>query len=285
MTYLASSRGLCDAGRMNTIKITLGFGSAAALVCGLLVATPASAATPDVQTQSARSVDGSARKARGRVPGAKCKKKGKIVNTELYGTLKCKKKGKKLAWKQIAAPGSTPGSAPGSQPGSPPGSTSTSCATGGSCVVGDTGPGGGKVFYIVGKSNLEAAPNGWNGGADPQKEWCNLDTNLGTGTAIGTGTFNTNLMIAACASGAGNTARSYRGGGKTDWSLPSLAEVDQMYLQRALIGGLDVGLGYWSSSQFNATLAWYELFNSGFQTNPTKRMLNSVRPVRAFLAK
>ena len=61
------------------------------------------------------------------------------------------------------------------------------CAQGGLCAVGDTGPGGGLVFYVHYDADdlftcgatlastckyLEVAPNTWDGGsADPTKLW------------------------------------------------------------------------------------------------------------------
>lgn len=290
MTLLASSGGLCHAGHMITIKIVVGFVSAAGLVGGLLVATPASAAQPDSQTQSARSVEGSARKAAGRVPGGKCKKKGKIVSTDMYGTLKCKKKkkGKKLVWKQIAAPGAEPGSPPGAGPGVPPGAAS--CATGAACVIGDTGPGGGKVFYVAGGPGkyLEAAPAGWasGGGAirlDPTIVWCNnAATDIPfTLEAVGTGSENTTRILAGCASGAAVSARAYGGGGKTDWFLPSKGELNQMLNHKTKVGGLGLGF-YWSSSQGNQTHAWEQNFSNGKQFVNPKGDRKAVRPVRAF---
>ena len=58
--------------------------------------------------------------------------------------------------------------------------TALTCAEGGTCVVGDIGPGGGIIFYVSRlnftstSSNcnteckyLEVAPSGWNGGSDP----------------------------------------------------------------------------------------------------------------------
>ena len=53
------------------------------------------------------------------------------------------------------------------------------CAQGGTCIVGNTGPGGGKVFYVQTATEsapwryLEAAPNTWSGeDFDPTIKWC-----------------------------------------------------------------------------------------------------------------
>ena len=132
------------------------------------------------------------------------------------------------------------------------------CAIGGACV-GDTGPGGGTVFYVA-SSNftstgsvcgtecryLEAAPPGWitadtpagqtNCGipgtspADPVCEWLgNTSAAIGsTGTGIGTGYANTSAMITRddTAGKAATVARAFQGGGKTDWLLPSKDELN-----------------------------------------------------------
>ena len=92
------------------------------------------------------------------------------------------------------------------------------CVAGGPCAIGDTGPGGGIVFYDAGSVQpwgryLEAAPEGWSGAPwDPVALWCSITDTLipgAMGTAIGTGAANTANMIAACSSGAANLARSY----------------------------------------------------------------------------
>jgi Protein of unknown function (DUF1566) len=69
------------------------------------------------------------------------------------------------------------------------------CATGGTCVVGNTGPGGGIVYYVdsVGFScgptleaicnYLEVAPSGWNIGADPLKVWATGNSSSGNAIA------------------------------------------------------------------------------------------------------
>jgi len=110
-------------------------------------------------------------------------------------------------------------------------------------VVGDTGPGGGTVFYVDetagdGSRYMEAVVAGttpaWddtNGGSYYQ--WCvgtGQTNNVTTGTAIGSGTTNTDNMVAACTSGAANSVRAYTGGGLLagSWSLPSLDELNAL---------------------------------------------------------
>ena len=93
-------------------------------------------------------------------PGAKCPKKNKTVTTKKYGKLKCTKVGKNSIWKKVATPKpvTTPVTPPTTPTPTPP---ALSCAAGGTCVVGDTGPGGGKIFMAVptpGFRYLEAAP-------------------------------------------------------------------------------------------------------------------------------
>jgi hypothetical protein len=111
--------------------------------------------------------------------------------------------------------------------------SSWSCAKGGACVAGETGPGGGVVFYVAPTtftsaapcgSNckyLEAAPNTWNGAI--------LDPGLAVGAAISDGTQitpipkeigkgyeSTNLMPNAAAK---NAVWGVNIGGKTDWYI------------------------------------------------------------------
>lgn len=188
-----------------------------------------------------------------------------------------------------------------------------SCAAGGACVVGDTGPGGGKVFYVAPASftstgsacgtackYLETAPIGWikaatpagqtNCGtpgtstADPKCLWSgNTTTKIGTtSNAIGAGYANTSAMIAQSnlAGRAATVARAFQGGGKTDWYLPSKDELSQVYLQKSLIGGFDFNY-YWSSSELDMSKAWMQGFD-GYGDNYAKTNAFYVRPVRAF---
>lgn len=127
------------------------------------------------------------------------------------------------------------------------------CAAGGICKIGNTGPGGGEVFYDAGSRQswgryLEFAPEGWSGSqSDPKVVWCNdgdvllnsaptvhgwlsfgLKIGDGLGQKIGDGRANTELMLAGCRSGAALMSRAYRGGGQNDWFLPSSGELNEL---------------------------------------------------------
>ena len=199
------------------------------------------------------------------------------------------------------------------------------CVPGSSCQIGNTGPGGGIVFYDAGSQKswgryLEAAPNGWSGSADdPKAEWCNVYTNLAAsvtdaavratfGVEIGKGKANTDLMLANCTSGAGVLARLYKGGGKSDWYLPSRFELEALckYARYQPTENSDVTcnaggilrqgfadfLGYWSSSEYQSGGEGFygsplikEFQSSGVETRILlggKNITIYVRPIRAF---
>jgi hypothetical protein len=165
-----------------------------------------------------------------------------------------------------------------------------SCAQGGRCAIGSKGPGGGKVFYDAGSKRawgryLEAAPVGWSGSPnDPRVPWCDDGRQVligGTKAGIGKGAANTRRMAAKCRSGAANSARAYKGGGKSDWYLPSKAELNALYKNRAAVGGCP-NYGCWSSTEADAGYAWFQDFSSGLQLGGKKDFADGVRPIRAF---
>jgi hypothetical protein len=170
--------------------------------------------------------------------------------------------------------------------------------------VGDTGPGGGKVFYVsktgftMTDDNqlchyLEAAPSDqattllWASSS-------HTTTNIAdTGTAIGTGRKNTALILATDANApAAKACKDYTGGGLTGWFLPSKDELDLMYknLAQKGLGGFKTVENtsnwshiYWSSSQYNYSYSQFQYFSDGNQSsNGTKNDSFSVRAVRAF---
>jgi hypothetical protein len=171
-----------------------------------------------------------------------------------------------------------------------------------SCVVGDIGPGGGIIFITPATSGnssgefFEAAPNNWNGGSDANIAWCSsASTSISgsTGTSIGSGKTNTAAVASACTTGASDTAIAYSGGGFSDWFLPSIDELLQMYTQRTAIGGFKATnrgstsistATYWSSTQNSATQARNWSFADNGNDNWSKSLGFNVRPVRSFSA-
>ncbi len=122
------------------------------------------------------------------------------------------------------------------------------------CAVGDTGPGGGIVFYVASSpftqtgatgsmctnacKYLEAAPTNWLSDAgDPTRTWsavANQETAV-TGadaTDIGSGYQNSLDIVAQSgnepASSAAVLARNYTTGSKSDWFLPSNLELNEL---------------------------------------------------------
>jgi hypothetical protein len=69
--------------------------------------------------------------------------------------------------------------------------------------------------------------------------------------------------------------------GYSDWFLPSLNELQQLYTNRAVIGGF-VNYQYWSSSEISFDSAWAFAFTAGFTDNEPKNYSYLVRAVRAF---
>lgn len=190
------------------------------------------------------------------------------------------------------------------------------CATGGTCVVGDRGPGGGIVYYVATTpfacgltrattcTYLEAAPSGWNTGADPERSWAQStpvnyqsspvnnasSPETATATAIGWGYWNTRAIIlqgntdtaTSAAALADSHTVTVSGVLFDDWFLPSKDELNELYLQKTLVGGFEAYM-YWSSSEINEELAWSQDLGLGFQSPWfTKIFSFYVRPVRAF---
>jgi hypothetical protein len=184
---------------------------------------------------------------------------------------------------------------------------------GGSYKLGDTGPGGGKIFYVSDEGftmtdnnstahYLEAAPADmattltWASSAflpwyDGDGTGDHVDI-TGTETAIGTGRKNTALILATDANApAAKACTDYKQRRKIDWFLPSQDELNQLYVNRSSVGNLkttedDVNdtHQYWTSSQtdFTEVYAWYQSFSDGDQGVYFKGSTYSVRAVRAF---
>ena len=142
---------------------------------------------------------------------------------------------------------------------------------------------GGKIAYIdaSGLHGLIAAPSDQG-----QAPWGCMGTAIAgaDGTAIGTGSQNTIDIMNGCSelNKAASLCKNLDLNGYGDWYLPSLDELNQLYINRVAIGGFD-GLYYWSSTESSSTLAWRIYSADGIQFVLSKYVNDcSVRAVRSF---
>lgn len=144
---------------------------------------------------------------------------------------------------------------------------------------------GGIVFYIYDEGGgLIASQEDqysetaivWNNGHDIE---------IGTETGIGTGKENTNLIVSLQGEGdyAAKIAYDLILNGYDDWFLPSKDELNEMYLNKNLIGGFPSN-NYWSSSESVISHAWNQRFDDyGSQNSyPKDATYISMRCIREF---
>ncbi len=162
---------------------------------------------------------------------------------------------------------------------------------------------GGIIFYLAGPNEdlngdgmpdvgLVAAGSDQSGGA----QWGCIGTDIpgapnvnsfppsGPGADVGWGAVNTAAIVANCAT-AGIAAKLCNNlvlNGFNDWFLPSISEMNLMYVNLKLNGlGGFVNFYYWSSTEFNVSDAWVQNFYDGSQFTLSKGGV-LVRAVRAF---
>jgi hypothetical protein len=183
----------------------------------------------------------------------------------------------------------------------------TTCETGGACSLGQTGPGGGIVFYDAGSTQswgryLEVAPVSWSAPsatADITAPWGCDGTLIGaSGSSIGSGFTNTNLILANCATAgiAARLVRAYAGGSKLDWSLPSTGELRALCAfatsgtASSCTGSASPRLGlagngtyYYSSTEISSGgTDKFRMSDGQFTSAGKNSSTNLVRPIRAF---
>ena len=173
--------------------------------------------------------------------------------------------------------------------------------------VGGKGPAGGIIFY-----DCDADNNDENEGAGPDGlkssvcGWRYLEaatedvgsykwradgatTSYGTKDGIGEGHNNTHTVlknVGITGFPAAEACVNYKGGGYTDWFLPSREEIAEMHKYKVEIGVVESTdaekVCYWSSSEFG-TAAWGEEFANSARDYSGKRTESLlVRPVRYF---
>ena len=177
--------------------------------------------------------------------------------------------------------------------GSPLSVTATATVSTGSLAIGDFHEGG-VIFYLdgTGEYGLLCAVSDQSANA----EWgCpSIAVSGAEGTAIGTGVQNTMDIEAGCATvgTAADVCANLTLNGYSDWFLPSIDELNEMYLNKAAINAMAAANGgsdfdetsrYWSSTQyFASTLANFLYMGNGFIFTETKDGAYPVRAVRAF---
>lgn len=146
--------------------------------------------------------------------------------------------------------------------------TSPSCAKGGTCQLGDTGPNGGIVFYAA------PSPQWWGQYMEvPLITSRTKNTPWLVQRAVHTGPDAKAKRIEGKAIGAGSTNYAQMFGSNNAFFVPSKDELDALYNYIVTAGarlrgvyrtGMD-GDPYWTSSEASETFAWYQLFNDGTQ--------------------
>ncbi|MFM7962763.1 MAG: DUF1566 domain-containing protein, partial [Actinomycetota bacterium] len=142
-------------------------------------------------------------------------------------------------------------------------------------------------------------------GGDVSRTWAavaNRSTLVNaTASGIGSGMANTNSIQAQTGNAAADTAAvyayDYSNGGKIDWHLPSLNELNELckYARQQTTGNTAVtcsssgslrsgfaGAHYWSSTEDDSFDGWDQDFTNGFQSTYDKSWNYRVRPIRAF---
>jgi hypothetical protein len=98
-----------------------------------------------------------------------------------------------------------------------------------------------------------------------------------------TGSANTNTIVSEQGAGSYAAKLCYDLviGEYSDWFLPSIDELEKIYLNRSEIGGFSSGY-YWSSSDYSRTDAWYFSFSYGTPLSSNQNTSANVRAVRSF---
>jgi len=181
--------------------------------------------------------------------------------------------------------------------------------------IGDTGPAGGIIFYhdpngfnVQGYGSpgdpgyfasytayfLEAAPAN-----EANAQWGSQYLAISDVTTftissdveasiIGNGRRDTSIIVNHLTIETGRAAQLCANkslNGFNDWFLPSLGELNQLYLNRNTVNSAGGNLGtnfYWSSSQMAHEYAWSLYFLLGNRNGNNKVSENNTRAIRAF---
>ena len=144
---------------------------------------------------------------------------------------------------------------------------------------------GGVIFWIDPSSNNSSGLVSAITDQGTNVSWgCQGTFISGTSTAIGSGASNTATILAGCSTSgiAADIASNTTIDSYSDWFLPSRSELNQMYLQKAIINTTAIANGgtafidsnlstrYWSSSESNGNTAWCKYFATGIDAGLNK---------------
>ena len=113
---------------------------------------------------------------------------------------------------------------------------------------------------------------------------CNGTAAFALGTAIGTGSQNTVSILSTCVTLgiAAELCGNLIIGSYSDWYLPSVVELNLLYINRSAIGGF-TNNSYWSSTENGNNNAYSQDFSNGIQTGGNSKLTTFyVRAIRAF---
>ena len=115
-------------------------------------------------------------------------------------------------------------------------------------------------------------------------DFFNQASDLGLGTAIGTGESNTNAIVSELGEDVYAARYAYDAeiNGYDDWFLPSLDELTAIYerVHANGLGNADAGRSYWTSTD-DGYYAWVVYFSNGSTYTPSKfQPYHNVLPVR-----
>jgi hypothetical protein len=112
-------------------------------------------------------------------------------------------------------------------------------------------------------------------------QWYNGTYTVTGATSTTDGETNTAAIVANQGAGAyaAYICDTLTAFGYSDWYLPSINELNAMYLQKDVIGGFTTG-SYWSSTEDNDNVAWYQNFYDGYQSYTNYGSKSSISRVR-----
>jgi len=158
------------------------------------------------------------------------------------------------------------------------------CENGGTCKLGDTGPGGGIVYYIAPTLQwwgqyLEAMPAAINSQLASEVSWF---------SKILYSTKTDRILSKQIGEGRSNSFRlfdRFTSIPPFDFHVPSKDELDALYnfiatSQSPLSTAYKVGVNgspYWTSSEASDTFAWYQLFHDGTQFTDANGIVPGLR--------